>query len=310
MAEYAFIPKTPLGTELSDDKKALLFFCSQLLSEHKPETSLKEKYKSITQRALHIPCFVLDRSQSFDHNASHSGEKCYSFQDQFMINEVKLFLPSSLKQVDFLERDVQIALKQELSPVLAVASDEQCHTGPVADSANAEKQTCAEENRACTVGDDCCPAYLKCSTIPTSLGSDGKCLEICFIYLPSWDELSLEVHYMNVKVNPVQPQSNFLSRMIHKGHEKIDLVGTRSIMKFSMITPTAIETVNILESKGKHVSEEATKFITEASVFTILSTNAMALNDDQMSTPDSDEPLDQESSTDKPREEDESMPIN
>ena len=70
-----------------------------------------------------------------------------------------------------------------------------------------------------------------------------------------------------------------------------------------MITPTAIETVNI-------VSEEAIKFINKANMFTILSTNAMALNDDQMSTPDSDEPLGQESSTDKPREEDESMPIN
>ena len=213
-----------------------------------------------------------------------------------MKDEIKLFLPPSLKQVDLLEHHVQVALKQDS---LTVPPTEH---GPATESAK-DTEKCASKTKAGeyeAVGH--CPTYLKCSAIQNNLGCDGKCLETCFVYLPSWDDFQFELHYINVRVYPVQPQSSILSRIMHRGHEKIELVGTRSIMKFSILTPTAIETVKLLESKGKPVSEEAIKFLKQANMFTIVA--AKALDDEKKSTkPDSDQQCDRETSADKPHEE-------
>ena len=292
MAEYSLIPKTSPDTTLSDERKALLFLCSQLLNDQKPDATPKERYDSLSHRALQIPCFVLDRTQNFDHKANNSGEKCYNFQDQFMMEEINLFLPPSLKQVDLLQQDVEIALKQDS---LTVTPKEH---GAAIESGDDTDRECSETKE----GEDKiireCRTYLKCYAIPTNLGCNGKCLETCFVYLPSWNDFQFELHYVNVRVSPVKPQSGFISTMINRRQEKIELVGTRSIMKFSILMPTAIEAVKLLESKGKPVSDEATKFLTLANKFSIVPVKAL---DDEIESPkaDSDEQGDQETSEDK-----------
>lgn len=219
MAEFVLAPNAPAADERQ--KTALLFFSKQVLTEE--QADLQQKFETITQGALQIPFFVVDRSQTFEHKEKRSGPGAHSHMKEYMVEELDLFLPPDLPR-DAIKEHVKLELGLEDN----VETDAPKH-----------KATATSEHAI---------RYLQCQKEQTSLH-----LKACFVYLPSWDQSSLQVHYVCLNVR--QKPKSFWSR-----EETLEIDGKRSLMTFSMVKSTAMQVVSALKEKGRDVEKETDEF--------------------------------------------------
>lgn len=270
MAEYTILPKDYLDGETSTERNALLFFFSELLGKQNPKGESEAKardfrntFDTIVQAALQSPCFVFQRNQDFEHKANTTGKECHRHLDSFLIKELQMFLPSIDSK--WVESQAKAALEKVTTKHNCSAAD----PSQTADFAESNSMDIDTNGPASTSQEEeFLSSIIHCEPIDRGNLGIGKKLEMCFVFLPNQDEYKFEVHYLEIKAYPTQPHSSWMHSLPVFGgknkEERLDLEGTRSVSKFSMLTPTATAIVKSLESEGCDVITTAKDFFEKA----------------------------------------------
>lgn len=208
MAEFVLAPLREVDVIPPDDgnSTAILFFCQQILA--KEQDDLQTKFDFITKELSQNPVFVLDKSQSFEHKQSRTENGIHRHEREQMLKELDLLLPP----------EVRVMVKKHATSRMEDGSKSQ-------------------PSDAAAVSNQCPARYIR---YKKALGKpSSQNLEACFIHLPSWD--TLEVQYLSLNVSP-KPKSrlSFYSR-----EETLEIDGKRSIKRYSMISSTAIQAMQV-----------------------------------------------------------------
>ena len=88
--------------------------------------------------------------------------------------------------------------------------------------------------------------------------------EGCFIYVPSWEQFSLQVHYFHVDITDGD-ESGFTFERIRKIFSpkefKVEMKAKRSVTSFSIIESTAMQIMKTLSANGKIDDNEIEGFV-------------------------------------------------